>query len=264
MAAAALSFGAADTLGGSGFLAVYLVGLAVGSTPSRYRRQLVAFHEGVAFVAQVGAVRRCSACSCSRTSSRTSPSPGSRSPSLLMLVARPAAVWASTAGSRLHATASGCCSAGPACAARCRSCSRRSCSPRTSRTANTIFNAVFFVVIVSTLVQGTTLEWVARRARADLAAAAGSRERAAETGPLAQLDLVEFEVATNHAINGSAVRELGLPRDALVAVIERDGDVDPAARKHRRRRPATGSSSSIPAAAAPDLEDVFTRWRRLI
>ena len=54
VAAAALSFGTADTLGGSGFLAVYLVGLAVGSTPTRYRRQLAAFHEGVAFVAQVG------------------------------------------------------------------------------------------------------------------------------------------------------------------------------------------------------------------
>ena len=53
LAAAALSFGAADVIGGSGFLAVYLVGLAVGSTPSRYRRQLVGFHEGVAFLAQV-------------------------------------------------------------------------------------------------------------------------------------------------------------------------------------------------------------------
>ena len=53
LAAAALSFGAADVIGGSGFLAVYLVGLAVGSTPSRYRRQLVAFHEGLAFLAQV-------------------------------------------------------------------------------------------------------------------------------------------------------------------------------------------------------------------
>src|SRR5947208_3184364 len=38
VAAAALSFGIADVIGGSGFLAVYLVGLAVGSTPSRYRR----------------------------------------------------------------------------------------------------------------------------------------------------------------------------------------------------------------------------------
>src|SRR4051812_8106077 len=53
VAVAALSFGAADVIGGSGFLAVYLVGLAVGSTPSRYRRDLVSFHEGVAFVAQV-------------------------------------------------------------------------------------------------------------------------------------------------------------------------------------------------------------------
>src|SRR5205823_12993797 len=35
VAAGALSFGAADAIGGSGFLAVYLVGLAVGSTPSR-------------------------------------------------------------------------------------------------------------------------------------------------------------------------------------------------------------------------------------
>src|SRR4051794_22054504 len=51
VAAAALAFGAADAIGGSGFLSVYLVGLAVGSTPSRYRGQLVAFHEGVAFVA---------------------------------------------------------------------------------------------------------------------------------------------------------------------------------------------------------------------
>ena len=53
VAAACLSFGAADVIGGSGFLAVYLVGLAVGSTPSRFRRQLVAFHEGLAFLAQV-------------------------------------------------------------------------------------------------------------------------------------------------------------------------------------------------------------------
>ena len=53
VAAAALSFGVADVLGGSGFLAVYLVGLAVGSTPSRYRGQLVHFHEDLAFLAQV-------------------------------------------------------------------------------------------------------------------------------------------------------------------------------------------------------------------
>ncbi len=53
IAVVAIAFGAADVAGGSGFLAVYLAGLAVGNTPSRYRRQLVAFHEGLAFLSQV-------------------------------------------------------------------------------------------------------------------------------------------------------------------------------------------------------------------
>ena len=96
LAAAAVSFGAADVVGGSGFLAVYLVGLAVGSTPSRYRRQLVAFHEGVAFLAQVvlfivlgllvfpGQLPEVAAA-------------GLALALLLVLVCRPVAVWASTA-----------------------------------------------------------------------------------------------------------------------------------------------------------------------
>jgi potassium/hydrogen antiporter len=79
VAAAALSFGAADTIGGSGFLAVHIVGLAVGST-SRYRRELAAFHAGVAFVAQV-VCSCCSAWSSSRTTSPASPSPAWPSPS---------------------------------------------------------------------------------------------------------------------------------------------------------------------------------------
>jgi potassium/hydrogen antiporter len=77
VAAGALSFGIADVSGGSGFLAVYLVGLAVGSTPSRFRRQLVAFHEGLAFIAQV-ACSSCSACSSSLTNSDRWRCPASR------------------------------------------------------------------------------------------------------------------------------------------------------------------------------------------
>lgn len=53
VATASLAYGVADAMGGSGFLAVYLVGLAIGSTPSRYRREIVTFHQGLAFLAQV-------------------------------------------------------------------------------------------------------------------------------------------------------------------------------------------------------------------
>ena len=96
VAAGALSFGAADVIGGSGFLAVYLVGLAVGSTPSRYRRQLVAFHEGLAFLAQV-AIFIVFGLLVFPSELRDVALPGLALALLLMLVIRPAAVWASTA-----------------------------------------------------------------------------------------------------------------------------------------------------------------------
>ena len=96
VAAAALSFGAADVIGGSGFLAVYLVGLAVGSTPSRYRRQLVAFHEGLAFLAQVALFIVLGLLVFPNELPEVA-LPGLALAFLLMLVIRPAAVWASTA-----------------------------------------------------------------------------------------------------------------------------------------------------------------------
>jgi potassium/hydrogen antiporter len=54
LAAAALAFGSAATLDGSGFLAVYLAGLALGSANLPARRTVAAFHEGLAWVAQLG------------------------------------------------------------------------------------------------------------------------------------------------------------------------------------------------------------------
>jgi cell volume regulation protein A len=54
LAAAALAYGAAATLGGSGFVAVYLVGLALGDAPLADRNAVIAFHRGLAMVAEIG------------------------------------------------------------------------------------------------------------------------------------------------------------------------------------------------------------------
>ena len=126
----------------------------------------------------------------------------------------------------------------------------------------TIFNAVFFVVVVSTLVQGTTLEWVAERLGL-LDPGAHDPDAAAEVGAASALDVVEFIVADNHAINGSAVRELGLPRERARRSRQPQRRRHPAPRKHGRPggRPAL---IVVPRRRRPDLEDVFTRWRRMI
>ena len=156
VAAAALSFGAADVVGGSGFLAVYLVGLAVGSTPSPYRRQLVAFHEGLAFLAQVAMFVVLGLLVFPRDLPDVA-LPGLVLAALLVVVIRPAAVWISTPF--LNFTARERTLLGWA--------GLRGAVPIVLATfvlssdvgeAETIFNAVFFVVVVSALLQGTTLE----------------------------------------------------------------------------------------------------------
>jgi cell volume regulation protein A len=53
-ATAAIAYGAAGALGGSGFLAVYLAGLALGSARLRDKAAVLAFHEGLASVAEIG------------------------------------------------------------------------------------------------------------------------------------------------------------------------------------------------------------------
>jgi cell volume regulation protein A len=53
-ASAAIAFGGAGALGGSGFLAVYLVGLSLGDAELPDRRSVLAFHEGLATLAEIG------------------------------------------------------------------------------------------------------------------------------------------------------------------------------------------------------------------
>src|SRR5215208_1945472 len=260
VAAAALSFGAADVIGGSGFLAIYLVGLAVGSTPSRYRRQLVAFHEGLAFLAQVAMFVVLGLL----VFPHDLPSvalPGLALAALLALLIRPAAVWTSTALSDFttHERAL----LGWA--------GLRGAVPIVLGTivlssgigsGETIFNAVFFVVVVSALVQGTTLESVARRLGL-VTPGPAVVPAPIEVDALGSLELVDFAVAPNHSIAGAAVRELGLPRSALVAVVARHGATIPP-RGSTVIEPGDRLFVLAPRSMRAALEDVFARWRRRV
>jgi cell volume regulation protein A len=261
VATAALAYGAADVAHGSGFLAVYLVSLAVGSTPSRYRGQLVAFHVGIAYVAQVALFIVLGLLVFpSRLPHVALASLGLTA--VLIFVARPVAVWASTAPlgrfdrrERLLLGWAGLRGAVPIVRGACGLSSHVG-------SAGTIFNAGFFVVLVSAALQGTTLEWLARKLGL-LRTAARTEAPIEVTRDWHSLNLVEFAVAADHALAGSAVRELGLPREALVVVVVRGDQAIP---------PSGGTTIEpgdvlfvlTPDGKGPELEDVFTRWRRLI
>ncbi len=260
VAAGALSFGVADVAGGSGFLAVYLVGLAVGSTPSRHRRQLVAFHEGLAFLAQVTMFVVLGLLVFPKDLPEVALA-GLALAVLLMVAIRPAAVWLSTALSTFTARErillgwAGLRGAVPIVLA-------TFVLSSDVEHAETIFNAVFFVVVVSALVQGTTLEWVAERLglvdpRPEVVAAP------LEVDALGTLELVEFDVAGDHAIAGALVRELGLPRSALIALVARGRETIPP-RGSTLVEPGDRLFVLAPRTLRPELEDVFSRWRRRV
>jgi cell volume regulation protein A len=167
---------------------------------------------------------------------------------------RAAAAWASTAFSRSRPSARF-----SVAAARRRPDRAQIVLSSGIEGGNTIFNAVFFVVLASALAQGTTLEWVAER----LGVAPRASAAPATAAPAGSLDLVDFAVAADHSIAGSTVRELGLPRTAFVAAVARAGETI---------RPEAGTAIRagdrlfvlVPRGRRADLDDVLARWRRLV
>lgn len=257
VAAAALSFGVAASVGASGFLAVYLVGLAIGSTPSRYRSQLTTFHEGLAFLAQV--VMFVILGLFVFPHQLTAVAGASIILALLLVLAvRPLAVWLSLPLGRLNN--------------RDRAllgwAGLRGAVPIVLGTfvlsahvphGELIFNAVFFVVLVSALIQGTTLNWVAAR----LGVVDTLPTVALPDAVRDALEKIKFTVTAQDAIAGVAVREVGLPAKAGIAVILRG----------KRRIEPTGKTViqagdrlvvSAPQSLHPEVEDVFTRWHRRV
>jgi potassium/hydrogen antiporter len=254
---AGLSYGVADVAEGSGFLAVYIVGLWLGNTATPLRRPLAAFHEGVAFVAQVvlfvvlgllvfpsqlGAVVL----------------PGLALAGALAVVARPVAVWLCTLGQgfsgreRLFLSWAGLRGAVPIVLA------TFALSEGVTQ-SNTIFNAVFFVVLVSATLQGPTLGPLARRL--GLAGEAHALyQPPIEVGAVRGADIVEYEVDAGDAVEGRRVRELGLPRTALVAVIVREAEAVPP----RGRTQVCAGDRLYVLVRAEDrkaVEDRFGAWR---
>jgi potassium/hydrogen antiporter len=220
LATAALAFGSADALEGSGFLAAYLAGLVLGSSAIPAKRTVTIFHEGLAWVAQIAMFLALGLL--------VFPSQlddvvleGTALALVLVLVARPLAAALATAFDRFSAADritlgwAGLRGAVPVVLAT---------FPVIEHVPGSLeyFNIVFFAVVISTLLQGTTFEPLARRLRVTTSEPALPRPLA-ETGTIRRLgaEIVEYPVGPGDEIAGHLVRDLGLPRDALLSVIVR-------------------------------------------
>jgi cell volume regulation protein A len=225
LAAAAIAFGSADALGGSGFLAVYLTGLALGSADIPAKRTVTAFHEGLAWVAQLTMFLTLGLlvfpAELGDVAGR-----GTLLALIVVFVARPAATALATLGSgfsvreRVLLGWAGLRGAVPVVLA-----TFPVIEDVPHGASETFFNIVFFMVLLSTLLQGTTIDAVARRlgVTSDESAHAPS---ILEVGAVRELgaDVVEHPIRPGDAAAGARLRDLGLPRDALVSLIVRGNE----------------------------------------
>ncbi|MEV1061802.1 potassium/proton antiporter [Streptomyces sp. NPDC050263] len=86
-----------------------------------------------------------------------------------------------------------------------------------------IFNIVFVLVVVYTLVQGPTLPWLARKLR--LGKDSEAADLGVESAPLERLrgHLLSVAIPTGSKMHGVEVNELRLPAGAAVTLVVRDG-----------------------------------------
>jgi cell volume regulation protein A len=123
------------------------------------------------------------------------------------------------------------------------------------------FNIVFFAVIISTLLQGATFEPVARALGVTTAQPALPRP-AGDTGTIRRLgaETLEWQVQPGDAIVGRRVRELGLPRDALITLIVRDNEAIPP-RGSTRIETEDSLYLLVRHETSDDVLELLDRWR---
>ena len=259
IATAALAYGVADTLHGSGFLSVYLAGLVLGTATTPARRTIVTFHDGLAWIAQLalflilgllvfpedlGAIAL----------------EGTAIALVTAVVARPLATLLVTigqgfsVGEKIVLGWAGLRGAVPVVFA-------TFAVTEGIDGGLTIFNVTFFVVLFSTVLQGATIEPVARLLGVH-------SDEAAIPAPLVEpvllnrlgAEVIQFPVREGDAVVGHAVRELGLPREALLNVMVRG----------ERAIPPRGSTVVeagdqlhviVRQEAAIEFRELLRRWR---
>lgn len=216
------TYGVTASLGGNGYLAVYLAGLVVGRRDFIHKTSLMHFHDGLAWLMQIAMFLTLGLLV---FPSRLVPiiGAGLLSSFFLMVVARPVSVFASlllarlTYREQLMLSWVGLRGALPIILAT---------FPLLAGTPNAqaIFNLVFFIVLTSTLFQGTSIQWVARRLGVDRPAASAPTEAdPAYSLRYTDCDLAEVAVASDSPVVGKRLVELGMPKAAWVVLIKRDG-----------------------------------------
>ncbi|RPH35586.1 potassium/proton antiporter [bacterium] len=220
VAFAVLAYAFTATLGGSGFLAVYVVGIIAGNSEFIHKRSTKRFFEGLAWLSQIAMFLTLGLLVFPSYLAPVAAT-GLLVSAFLMFVARPAGVLVSLAAAKqswrekIFVSWVGLRGAVPIILATFPLIAGFSGSGQ-------LFNLVFFIVLTSALLQGWSIPLVARflgveapqsRRQAPTVEFEGTRE--------SSMDTIDFIVPFNAAIAGRPIVELGLPQNSLIVLLTR-------------------------------------------
>jgi cell volume regulation protein A len=219
---AMLAYGASSALHASGFAAVYVAALVLGNSELPHRVATRSFAEGVASLAQIGLFVMLGLLLSPTRITLETVGLAVVSGLVLTLVARPLSVFVSALVSPMAGRDLAFISwAG-----------LRGAVPIVLATiplaegvegAGRLFDIVFVMVVIYTLLTGPTLPLVARWLR--VAQRSEPRGLDVEAAPLERIaaDLLQVTIAPHSRMHGVEVGELRLPRGSSVAMVIRDG-----------------------------------------
>jgi cell volume regulation protein A len=221
LALCVLAFASADLAHTSGFVAVYLCGLVLGNSSLPHRAGTIGFAEGLASLAQIGLFVLLGLL-VSPTRLHEALLPALIVGGALLLLARPLSVVVSLVWFRMpwaqqaFISWAGLRGAVPIVLAT---------FPIAAQVpdATRVFDTVFVLVVVFTVVQGWSLPAVARLL--GIATPVTPRDIDVESAPLDELgaELMQLRVPDTSRLHGVYLPELRLPDDAAVVLVVRDG-----------------------------------------
>lgn len=218
-----LTYSGSSLLQGNGFLAVYLAGIILGNGEFVHRRSLLRFHDGLAWLMQIVMFLVLGLLVFPHELPPVIPQ-GLLLAGFLMLVARPAAVLIALAKAQLRFRQKlligwvGLRGAVPIILAT---------FPLLAGldVARLYFNLVFFIVLTSVVLQGTTIPWMTRLLKLE-APLPRRKQYPLEFVPATRTTsgLFEIELPPSSPAVGLRILDLNLPKTALVVLIARGDD----------------------------------------
>jgi potassium/hydrogen antiporter len=216
-----LLFSSVSLLEGNGFLAVYIAGIVANTKEFVHKKNLIGFHDGLSWIMQIAVFLALGLLVFPSELPDIALS-GLAIAFWLMFIARPAGVFISTIFSSFTIKEKAFISW----------VGLRGAVPIILATypylqgfdkSNLIFNIVFFIVLFSILIQGTTLPLMAKLLNVE-SKSKNFKSTNVIASPLFYHTLKQFYIEEDSKVIGFSVVELDLPADFLILLIKREND----------------------------------------